>query len=276
MELAEYSTQIEQVWLGMHGEPFIDVKLAEKVDLCRRHGLKTIISTNGSLVTSDRAASVLEAGAGTVIFSLESLDRSIYERIRVGLNHSEVVTNIKGFIDLKIKGSFSTGVVIRCVESEWNQNNKQEFIDYWAPYLRPEIGGIEFTPINNWAHGRPGRSHGTTPCRQVMGMTSILSDGTVSLCCIDYEKVYTLGNVENNTIREIVNGEGARKLREIHESGRRDTLRMCDTCYLPELWDEVRPETYGESTRIGDMERSGWVSGFGEMAALQMRNREQS
>lgn len=53
-ELKEHSQHVEQVWLGMHGEPFVDVNFAEKVDLCRRYGLKTVISTNGSLVTPER------------------------------------------------------------------------------------------------------------------------------------------------------------------------------------------------------------------------------
>jgi radical SAM protein with 4Fe4S-binding SPASM domain len=269
-ELKEHSQHVEQVWLGMHGEPFVDVNFAEKVDLCRRYGLKTVISTNGSLVTPERAVSVLDAGAGLVIFSLESLDRQVYEKIRVGLNHSDVVANIKTFLDLRTIKTYATRVLIRCVESELNQVGRQEFTEYWMQYLKPGMDSIEFTPINNWAYGKPGRFYGSTPCRQAIGMATILSDGTVSLCCIDYDGVFKLGNVSEKSILEIMNSDGARKLREIHESGRRNTLKMCRTCYLPELWDGDPAEVYDGFGGMNDMEHFGRVARF-ECSAVSLR-----
>ena len=54
---------------------------------------ETSIATNVSLLNERRATDLLEAGLGMIIFSIDSLKKDVFEKIRVRLNFEEVRDN---------------------------------------------------------------------------------------------------------------------------------------------------------------------------------------
>ncbi|MDA0036157.1 SPASM domain-containing protein [Brachyspira hyodysenteriae] len=56
------------------------------------------------------------------------------------------------------------------------------------------------------------------------------STGTVSPCCSDWQEKMIIGNVNNQTVREIWNSEKLKELRIQHLTGHRDKNPICVNC----------------------------------------------
>ena len=68
----------------------------------------------------------------------------------------------------------------------------------------------------------------------------ILYDGTVPLCGWDYKPAYNLGNVKNQSLKEIWNNDEFKKIRVLHKSGQRNLMPICVGC---KIWDAEKIKT---------------------------------
>ena len=65
-------------------------------------------------------------------------------------------------------------------------------------------------------------------------MMQILANGDVSPCCaLDIDKP-TIGNINNNDIYDIWNGNEMKKFRLIMLEEKRNTIKTCEQCGYPE------------------------------------------
>ena len=236
-QASEFPVSPSLFHIGVHGEPLLDQRLAEKVALCTSRGIKTVtIATNGSLLTALRARELLEARPHTIIVSLESMDSALFESIRKGLRHEVIVENLKSLLAIRNEVNSSTRIAVRFVVSSRNEHELQSFKEYWSPYLNSgKEDYFSIDPMHNWGCGDPARFHGSSPCPHV-ACTTILSDGNVVFCCLDHEAVHLLGNLGDQPLVGIFNSEKARRIRAIHLAGQRHTMKKCMTCDAAELW----------------------------------------
>jgi sulfatase maturation enzyme AslB (radical SAM superfamily) len=259
-EASVFSSEIDSFYFGVHGEPLIDKRLEQKVALCSELGIsRTIVSTNGSLLNESRAISLLEAKPWVLIVSLESMSADIYEKIRVGLSHAEVVSNLKRLIQIRNETQSRTRIAVRFITSEWNAAEKPEFVKFWTSLLDTtgRVDYVETDPIHNWGYGNPDAAYGTSPCPHIELMT-ILSDGAVSACCMDYKAVHHFGNVADEPLLEVFNGPLAMEFRAVHLARKRNTLKMCSTCNIAEFWSDRASRTSFE--RASRFVASEWIS----------------
>jgi radical SAM protein with 4Fe4S-binding SPASM domain len=171
-----------------------------------------------------------------VIVSLESMEAELYESIRQGLRHQVIVENLKSVFAIRNELQSPTRLAIRFIVSSRNAHEQNSFKEYWSPYLNTAKGDyFAIDRIHNWGYGDPTKFHGNSPCPHVE-CTTILSDGDVVFCCLDHEAVFLLGNLRNQALIDIFNGDEARRLRAVHRAGQRHTLEMCKTCDAAEQW----------------------------------------
>lgn len=77
-----------------------------------------------------------------------------------------------------------------------------------------------------------GREYPRLPnCPEVFNKLSINWDGTVSACCADYDNQMLVGDVRENTLKEIWDGQKMRDYRELVVSDSHWTLPVCANCY---------------------------------------------
>ena len=67
-------------------------------------------------------------------------------------------------------------------------------------------------------------------CISPFSTLEILYDGTVPLCGCDYKPTVVLGNVKNNSLKEIWNNEKFKQMRDLHSSGNRNKISICVGC----------------------------------------------
>ena len=80
-DIIENKKILKRVSLYRDGEPLIDKKMASRINKLNENGIKnTSIATNVSLLNEKRATDLLEAGLGMVIFSIDSLNKEVFEK----------------------------------------------------------------------------------------------------------------------------------------------------------------------------------------------------
>lgn len=234
-QAAEFSGKLKVVSLYMDGEPLMDRDLEDRIARCKAAGLPNVgFSTNASLLRPDRGRRLMEAGLDWVTISLDSLDKETYEAIRVRLDFDAVMDNIRRFVAIRDEVRPDTKITMRFPEQESNAGEYEPFRAFWSDVLTADNDEVQQLPVHNWGHGDDDpASYGDEPCGSVFDKCVILRDGTVPLCCVDYNAEYVFGNIMETPLLEIWNNAEWRKVRQLHGERRRGELNLCATCDIP-------------------------------------------
>jgi radical SAM protein with 4Fe4S-binding SPASM domain len=250
----EVSTIHLEGYLFQTGEPLLNRDIVRFVQYMTSKNMLSIMHTNGSLWTRDKAAALLDAGLGFISFSFDGYDAETYEKTRVGGNFEQTVERIKGVLELKKKrGTARPYVRIQTLVPA--TGNDARFSEERARRFRAlfedlPVDEFDREKISNLAHDLPtgavlkpeapmsagehrDRGYRFKPCTRLWSSMTIRFDGTVVPCCVDFESQMPLGNVKNQTLLQIWNGEPLRQLREKHVKAELEAVPLCAKCDFP-------------------------------------------
>lgn len=284
-EIGENSAKINQICLQGRGEPLLEepgyMGIANKVDLVSNtYKIKTMMASNVSLLTPSLAEDLLDANLGSLIISIDSLNKEVYEKIRRKLIFEEVLENTLNFIDMRNKKGANTQVRIRMIQQNPNSNEWEEYKEYWEPKLK-KTDRVTFKTLHNWGTKlkikdvkglKTDMAH--FPCHGLWGTFNIMFNGDVILCPGDAaNQTALLGNVTTESIKEIYCGKKLDRIRQQHLKGNKVPNKWCATCkqwaepsdfnnvgqkVFPELY-EANPE-YSRSPELAMREQTANVN----------------
>jgi len=207
---ASYATAIHP---DLSGECFCDPKIFERFKIINERLPNTSIDifTNGYLLGPDFREKLLEIkNIGLLRLSLNYIEGD-YER-NMGLRWDIILNNLRALKDMQDKYHFTKLFRVGAIDDEDNPQNNTKFINFVISegFNNPDINkdmsySIAFK--TNWM--------GTLKVKNTLGINEecrflahlcILYDGSVSLCCYDYDGKYILGNLNKQTILEVYNG----------------------------------------------------------------------
>lgn len=207
------------------GEPLLDNDLESKVRYCSDKKLFTFITTNASLLTPTRAVGLINAGLGHIRFSCHGVYNN-YDEVHKGLNFSDTHRNIANFLKInshRYDHPVKTSVTVIPMHGE----SVNDLLDFWG-----NMDDIEVWKPHNWTDGKGFRELGAkkkTCGRPFTGPVQINADGSMMVCCFDFNATLTVGDTYRNTISEILGGERFNLVREAHRTGNLTGL-ICETC----------------------------------------------
>ncbi|MEI8102185.1 MAG: radical SAM protein [Chlorobium sp.] len=237
-QIKEHAADVEQVYLHGNGEPLLDKKLIQRVCQFKTAGVKKlVITTNASLLNQTISEELLNAGLDEIFFSFNGLNKDKYEKVRVGLNFDTVMANALGFIELRNRINPATRIRMRMeVDPIFSDNDVNEWMLFWRKKLK-ESDEVYAKKLHNWGN-QIEKIKSTkilsTPCPVLWTTMTILSDGQVALCCIDYAPKIVLGNLNTHSIKDVWMGKELSDIRTLHLSGLTDEISLCKGC---KLWD---------------------------------------
>jgi MoaA/NifB/PqqE/SkfB family radical SAM enzyme len=259
-EIIENKKYVKYVVVQGRGEPLLDPKIYDRVALfSKENGISTFMSTNASLLDESTARHLLEGKITTIVMSIDSLKKDVYEKIRYGLSFDVVLENILRFIRLRDEINPDTQVRIRMVEQKPNMGEWDEFEAYWKPKLKSH-DRLTVKKVHAWG-GKlkiSDTKNITTdqdffPCVALWSFFSILSDGNIPLCPGDGAVGnYSLGNLCNANIKELWKNSIERNAyRNSHLLGNKEPSEMCKNCRMMEepsdfghIGKQIFPELY--------------------------------
>jgi radical SAM protein with 4Fe4S-binding SPASM domain len=208
------------------GEPLLDKQLPDRIALCKRLGIPRVkIFTNGDLLRGDMAKRLLECMVDEIKISIDGSDSAEFNRLRVGLNFDKVLQNVKEFRALRDEIGMEKP---RIVATTCQTSNRPQT----EAMLVGVVDRIAFTNIHNWG-GAMGMLSGQKvrkPCDRLWRTLTVLVNGDVALCCLDYSGKIILGNVNDEKITDIWSNERYRQLRRLHRDSRQQEIPLCSNC----------------------------------------------
>jgi len=239
------------------GEPLADSELPEKVALCSMIGLDTYIATNASLLTEELSGKLLRAGLKHIRFSVNGVGEN-YEKFHRGLKWNEVSHNIGEF--MKINDClFKHRCEVTVTAIPMFGETVDELVERWEPggSVPMRIDHLEVWKPHNWTDGRKYRKVDRrlrTCGRPETGPIQVNADGSMMVCCFDYDAKMTIGNVGKNTVKDILEGKQLERIRTAHREGDLTGL-PCETCDQLNILDES-PLLYSSRNPLKEINRT--------------------
>jgi MoaA/NifB/PqqE/SkfB family radical SAM enzyme len=200
------------VHLHGFGEPLLDPLLSERIKLAKACGIKhTYIVTNASLLFPETARKIIDAGLDTMKISFYGTDEASYRATMRGLDFNVALNNIREFVrirkELKKK---NPKLILQYLPQETNGGQTEAFRILWRSVLDKRAGDcLNYGSLENFGGGRAYNHIGeriVSVCFYPWTALSVLCDGRAVTCCMDYNGVQGIGDVNNQSLMEIWNG----------------------------------------------------------------------
>ena len=223
-----------ELHLHNFGEPLIDKSLPERVRKAKEVGIKKVkIISNASLLDEKRARPLIEAGLDEVKVSFDGLSPEVYEKVRVGLKYEVSARNLERLVSLRDEmGSRTPRVEVLFVSIHENDKESPGFIERW----KDVVDEVFVTRAHNWggsdvvASSDDPREASGWPCQRLWNTFTILWDGRVALCCLDYDGQEILGDLRTQSIQEVWKGSRLTQIRQLHLAGKFGEIPICENC----------------------------------------------
>jgi molybdenum cofactor biosynthesis enzyme MoaA len=214
----------------LNGEPFMDPQIIPRLQYIRERLPKTKLRvyTNGYGMTDKRVDALLDLGIDHLFVSLNTLDPAKYEAV-MGLRLERTLRNIDYAVDGSRRKRLAREITIRMTRTqETTAEDEKRFVAFCRDKnVNCMIVGL----FNYLGDVRSPLPVPNFPCEHLTRV-DVLSNGTVTLCCMDAEGQYSWGDVTQASVLDIYNGDRARAYREAHRKGQRRKMPPCDTCNL--------------------------------------------
>ena len=247
-ELAKHVPPIRVVSLYQGGEPFLNKRFLEMPRKVKETGVKLVKTiSNGMLIRPEWIDEVVTSGLDLIEISLDGQSPDESNVVRVRSDYERIVEVVHKLVEAKKRLNPDFRVCISNTQFQDPADYDPE-IDFPEPaaYLRQAFSKIaEDLEFNaNWARLWPSAlpadgydlllddrpRERPKRCDLLDDMLNIRADGQVVACCYDLTSISELGNIKDQTLEEIWNGEAAREFRLQFEAGNYPDL--CKECVV--------------------------------------------
>jgi len=229
----ESGRSAEHMMLIGLGEPFMDRRIFDRIEYCRRHNIHTLLSTNGTFLDEQTSARILDSPLAHITLSFDGATKESFEYYRKGARFEKVRDNFVRFARMKSERAAGPQVVVQMVRMERNAAEVEDFIRFWSA-----VPGVDQVRIKEDETNlmRPDAGHGAEdwkhPCHYLWrGPLYVKWNGDVYPCCQSYMLGgQPAGNAGRQPLGEIWNSEEVRRMRRLHASGRAGEVDVCSRC----------------------------------------------
>ncbi|MFA9558511.1 radical SAM/SPASM domain-containing protein [Evansella sp. AB-rgal1] len=253
ISVEDFSKRLDQIkpftdyiYLHVKGEPLLHPKIDKLLDLCHEKGFKVNITTNGTLINKNKHKLMNKPALRQMNFSLHSFDghagskdkegyvSSILSFIKEVTSESNVIFSLRLW---NLAPDNATNLekqqnrdILRMIEREFDLDYKIE--EKVVPGSGVKVA--ERIYINQdlqfqWPALHEEEDDGKGFCYGLRNQAGILANGTVIPCCLDGEGIINLGNINESSFSEIIEGDRAKNL--VDGFSRREAVEeLCRKC----------------------------------------------
>lgn len=245
--ISEYVTLVskidtlESVALHGIGEPLLHPHLTKFVEISSNKGARVRVTSNGTLLTEERASALAEAGLSCLIVSLDGVTADTYRAVRPEADLGRTSSNIRCAIQLWSERTAAPKLEIAMVVSKLNQeeaslmpalakelgadrltispmkppvarlealvSSREEWIRVKRDTsLAAEKADIELHVRGEGLHSVSLQATGTHRCEKPWTSSVVLLGGEVMPCCNIHTAKYSMGNAFASDFAEVWSG----------------------------------------------------------------------
>lgn len=225
---------LECIDFGGMGEPLLDSQIEQKLVWLKEHypDIRVAVTTNGGLLSVKK--DILCKYIDVLKISNYGFTKKSFEAVHRGnLIYENVKKNIEDF--LRIPVANRPKVIMSFLVLDENRGEEEEWREYWESQCEE----LYIWRPHNWA----GYYHSDTDrnpekcrsCGRPGCDFTIRTNGDVSVCCWDFNRELTIGNLEKNSFKEIYEGEPLKRIMQMHQKETffesENLCRHCDQLY---------------------------------------------
>lgn len=228
---------VKAIKLQYLGEPLMHPDVVFQVEYAKQKGiLDVMFNTNAVLLTPVMSKDILEAGIDKVFISFDAVNPKLYEQQRVGTTMGKVIDNIYKFIKMRDGISPKTQIRISMVMYEdpvWRQQFEAMKI-MWS-------GLVDSLGYGIFNERHPDKKHEYERvegfcCEQLYQRMFLKCNGNVTVCCVDGDDEYVVGNWKEQRLVDIWTSPKYQAIRDAHASGNYDKFSICRKCFMPDVY----------------------------------------
>lgn len=240
-DLCEFKQKIKILRITGQGEPLINKYLPEMIRYAKKKDVADFIEiiTNGSLFCEENIDEIIDSGVDRIRISVEGINKSSYEEV---IGRKFDFDNFVKNIELLYKHKKSCEIYIKTVDvsvkTEADQNKFYNlFQDKCDKIFIEKITPLwaEFDELNistdKGVHGEEAKD--IKVCPYIFYSFFVNTNGQVTCCCADWKRRYIIGDVNNESLLEIWNGNKLRSFWKDMLFGNKDKYLMCKKCTKP-------------------------------------------
>ena len=216
-------------------EPLLDSRLPKLIKYItkhKKHNQYTKINSNGSLLGETMAKGLFDAGLDKLHISVQGINPEIYFDL-MQLDFNNAVKNIERAVKIRDAGNYSTKIRVVMLDTIEIHPYLDEIRAFWkkrgveinlnqmenrGTHNKIETGKISANKLSlfRW-------------CDRLFRQAYVLFNGKMVQCCADWEQTKIMGNLSENSLKEIWNGKDYLEYRQQFING---TLKnsICNGC----------------------------------------------
>jgi radical SAM protein with 4Fe4S-binding SPASM domain len=231
------------------GEPFLNPKFLDLVAYASSKGIYTATSTNAHYLNDANAKKTVESGLDRLIISIDGTTQETYEAYRIGGSLEKVIEGTKNVVRWKKELRSNTPhILFQFLVVKPNQHQIED-LKKLANELGVDEVGLKTAQIYDHENGSPlmtdvdeysrykKNTDGTysiknkllNNCWKMWHSCVITWDGIVVPCCFDKDAHYKLGNVKEESFKNLWSGSKYNSFRASLLRSR-DEIEMCKNC----------------------------------------------
>ena len=247
-ELEIYKDKIRVLVLYHGGEPLLNnnfFSFLEKLKLFEKTFIKTV--SNGSLLNDEIINLLLNSRLNSIEISLDGKSDIDNNKVRRNCDYKKIVCNIKKLIAEKKKNKSKLDIIVTTTQFISNVKDisttpkipENLLLDFKEEYQNKDL-----VFKSNWAIRWPDMNlidgiyeyediqikKNDNFCDHIINTITIRWNGDIVPCCYDLTSKVVLGNIQNNSLNDIWNGDGYNKLR--NDIAKRKFNELCGSCAL--------------------------------------------
>ena len=238
-DLDEFNSPVKVIRLYKDGEPLINPRFADMVKYAKISAkcLRVDTTTNASLLTKKIADDIIDAELDRINISIEGVSSEKYREFsNYNVNFEQMVENIAYLYEnkknlemiVKINGDILT-------EEEKNKFLEvfgditdgifiESIMDCWPEFKQTKVEINQRRGI----YGQEIKE--VLVCPYVFYSFAVNSNGTASLCFLDWQRNLVIGDARTQSLKELWNNETMQNYRKDFLAGNRKHIAVCANC----------------------------------------------
>lgn len=211
---------------NLYGEPLLVPGIRDRLADMKQRGIVVAMNTNGLTLDDDLAQFFVDIKLDAISFSIDATTRETLKKVR-GIDKIEKI-EAAVFRMLRMRGDKEfPRISVSFTSQDANRHEEKQFIERWSGMVDCVRIGLFY---ENGTFPDMIETGNRQPCPTLYKTMPIHNDGTVTICCLDGFKETNVGNVFQEGVKAVWQGEEFAKIRYYHETGQWDKVPFCEKC----------------------------------------------
>jgi radical SAM protein with 4Fe4S-binding SPASM domain len=232
------------------GEPYLNKNFLEMVKYAASKGIYTATSTNAHYLTDDVAKKTIESGLDRLIISIDGTTQEVYQQYRRGGHLDKVIAGAKNVVKWKKELNSKTPFIFfQFLVVKPNEHQIEEIKKLGAEigvdevrFKTAQVYDYENDPNNlipenekfsRYKKSKAGKHEAKNKlanhCWKLWQANVITWDGMVVPCCFDKDASHQLGDLKNQSFKEIWQNDNYKQFRKELMTSRKN-IDICANC----------------------------------------------